>query len=134
MNKKLIALFIIVSIISIIILTYFTYFYYKENIRNQNLFKNLIIVYILFYISIIILYTRVIIIKKETIKHKFFIFGQIYNLISFLIGFIFFDFIKFDIKNFVSLKLIDKILNILFFPGSYFYTYFSDSLLFLLFS
>jgi len=115
------------GVISIITVSYFTFSYHKENIENANLLKNLVVVYLVIYTLITVLYIKEIIKRKETVKHRFFIYGQIYNILSFLIGFIFFDNIKFNMKNFVSLTIIDKILNILFFPGSYFYSYFECS-------
>ena len=120
-NLNLIRLLVLLLyMITSIILIYSTFSDTNALINNFILLK-ILVIYFLFVYSLITIKILIEISRNYVkIKHKIIIYFQIYNLLSFFIGWVFLNSIQFNLRNFFELSFTDKVLNILFFPGSYF--------------
>ena len=93
-----------------------------DNTLNSYLLRNIVVLFSIIYILILRFLLSTL--KGEYgIMHKSFIYSQIYNIFSILFGFIFYDNFRLGLKHF-SFSNLSDIINLLFFPGSYFIPYF----------
>ena len=110
--------------ISTIIILLLAFIEIPKSTNNYNLLMFIIVVFSIFFVWTSLKYIKISQNTKSNLSSKWFYYSQIYNIISFVLGIIFYDYIRFDVRAFSQLYVIDKILNILFFPGSYFSHYF----------
>ena len=89
-------------------------------IRNFQILVIVMISYLIFYTIIFYNIIKNILSKNIGIFHIIYIGFQIYNFISFVVALELTGDVQFNLKNFVNLNYEDKLLNIFFFPGSYF--------------
>ena len=111
----------ILCIISILILSNFIYLKSEKTISHYVLLKNISLIYILFYLLVSIFYVNEIFKYGVLIKHKYFIYGQLFNITSFYViaNWLFTLSIENEVVN-----TINKFIGSLLFPGQYFINYF----------